>query len=207
MQQRIADLLREAEKKLLETIEDAKNLIQFSERDAQILAERKEELLSWTDELVDDFYNTLLKYPKTAEIFQKSVPVEVVKEKFKNWYRELVSGKVDDHFYRRQFFVGLVHIYWGIENDVMIFMANHLKRSFLNKAFERFEPDEALYVFQAFSKLVDFVIALTVEGYIFTLYQGLLDVAGLRQGLVERMMKMKLEEMYKTFQQEFVKKA
>ncbi len=204
MQASIENILKKAEKKLTEIIEDAKNLVQFSEKDIQVLEQRKEILQSWADELVDDFYNTLLNYPKTKRIFEKSVPVEVVKEKFKNWYLELVGGKVDEKFYRRQFFVGLVHIYWGIENDVMIFMANHLKRAFLNKALEVFEPEEAVYVFQAFSKVVDFVIAITVEGYLFTLYQGLLDVAGLRPALVERMMKMKLEEMYKAFKENFI---
>lgn len=206
MQVSIESILKEAEKKLAEIIEDAKNLIQFSEKDIQILAQRKEILQSWADELVEDFYNRLLEYPKTKQIFEKSVPVNVVKEKFKSWYLELVSGQIDEKFYRRQFFVGLVHIYWGIENDVMIFMANHLKRAFLNKALEVFEPEEAVYVFQAFSKVVDFVIAITVEGYLFTLYQGLLDIAGLKPALVERMMKMKLEEMYKTFQEKFVQK-
>ena len=204
MQKETANILQAAEEKLRETVEDAKHLVGLSERDAQILAERKEVLLSWADELVEDFYAQLLRYPKTAQIFERTVPVERVKKKFKKWYEELVSGKVDEQFYKRQFFVGLVHIYYGIENDIMIFMANHLKRSFLNKAFEHFEPDEAAYVFQAFSKLVDFVIALTVEGYTFTLYQGLTDVAGLKPSLVERMMKMKLQELYELFKKEFL---
>ena len=199
------DILKKAEEKLFETVEDAKNLVQFSDSDVKVLADRKEILLSWTDEIVENFYKNLLKYPKTSKIFENSVPVEVVKQKFKDWYRSLVSGEIGESFYRRQFFVGLIHIYWGIENDVMIFMANHLKRDFLNKAFEHFEPDEAAYVFQAFSKIVDFVIALTVEGYIFILYQGLTDVAGLRPGLVNRMMKMKLEELYKLFKEKFLK--
>ena len=207
MKNQTQNLLQAAEEKLRETVEDAKNLIGFSEKDLKILSDRKDILLSWTDELVDDFYSVLERNPKTAEIFKKSVPLEVVKEKFKNWYRTLVSGKMDESFFRKQFFVGLVHIYRGVENDVMIFMANHLKRSFLSKAFEHFEPEEAAYVFQAFSKLVDFVIALTVEGYIFMLYQGLTDVAGLKPSLVERMMKLKLEEMYNLFKKEFLKEG
>jgi ribosomal protein S10 len=51
---------------------------------------------------------------------------------------------------------------------------------------------------------VDFVIALTVEGYEFALYEGLIDIAGFKLGLVERLMKIKLEEMLETLKQEFV---
>jgi len=78
-----------------------------------------------------------------------------------------------------------------------------LKRNFLAKCFEHFEPDEAVYVFQAFSKVVDFVIALTVEGYVFALYEGLIDIAGFKPALVERMMAIKIEEMYKEFKEKF----
>lgn len=197
------ELIQKAEEKLKETLEDAKNLVGLTERDFEILAQHKEVLLSWKDELSGAFYQTLLNYPKTAAIFEK-VPVEQVKKKFERWYEDLVSGKGGEEFYRRQFFVGLVHIYFHIENDVMIFMANNLKRHFLNKAFETFEPEEALYIFQTFSKLVDFVVALTVEGYIFTLYQSLIDIAGLRPALVDRMMKIKLEELVKLFREEFL---
>jgi hypothetical protein len=192
------NLLEKALKRFNEIVEDAKNLVGFSERDGQILGERKEILKSWADDLVGRFYSNLLKYPKTAQVFEK-VPVEKVKSKFKTWYEELVSGKIDEKFLKRQFFVGLVHIYYHIDNDIMIFSANNLKRDFLAKCFEHFEPDEAVYVFQAFSKLVDFVIALTVEGYEFALYEGLTDIAGFKPELVERMMEIKLKEMYETF--------
>jgi len=194
--------MEKAYERFKEVVENAKHLADFSERDGKILGERKEVLSSWADELVEDFYNTLLKYPKTAKIFEK-IPVEGVKKKFKNWYLELVSGKLDEDFLKRQFFVGLVHIYHRIDNDVMIFMANRLKRNFLAKCFEHFEPDEAVYVFQAFSKVVDFVIALTVEGYVFALYEGLIDIAGFKPALVERMMAIKIEEMYKEFKEKF----
>ena len=197
------NLIEIANRKLDEIVENAKNLVGLSEQDFQVLSNKREILLSWTDELANEFYKTLLKYPKTAKIFEK-IPVEFVKEKFKGWYKNLVSGKGGEEFYKQQFFIGLAHIYRKIDNNVMIFMANHLKRYFLRKTFENFSPEEAVYIFQAFSKLVDLVIALTVEGYIFTLYQGLLDVAGLRPSLVERMMKLKLEEIYTLFKREFI---
>ncbi|HIQ26680.1 MAG TPA: hypothetical protein EYH48_05070 [Aquifex aeolicus] len=196
-------LIENAYKKLEELVENARNLVDFSEKDFQILANRKEILLSWSDEFAHEFYETLLRYPKTAKIFER-ISVEVVKERFKKWYVDLVSGKGGEEFYKEQFFIGLVHIHNKIDNNLMIFMANHLKRHFLGKAFKSFQPEEAIYVFQAFSKLVDFVVALTVEGYIFTLYEGLLDVAGLKPSLVERMMKLKLEEIYKIFKKDFV---
>ncbi len=154
---------------------------------------------------MDSFYKTLLNYPKTAKVFEK-VPVERVKAKNKKWYEEVVSGNIDKNFYEFQFLVGLIHIYYGIDNNIMIFMAQHLKSNFLNKVAETFEPEEAIKVFKAFSKIVDFLIALTVEGYIFTLREALMDVAGYTSGLVDTMMNMKLEEIYKILKEELPKR-
>ena len=179
-----------------------KNLIGISEEDIQTLKERRKILISWGDELMDEFYNTLLGYPKTAKVFEK-VPVERVKAKNKKWYEQVVSGEIGKSFYEFQFFVGLVHVYWNVENDIMIFMANRLKMHFLRKASEHFESKEALTVFQSFSKIIDFLIALTVEGYIFTLREALMDITGFTPGLVDNMMNMKLEELYELFQKEF----
>jgi hypothetical protein len=196
-------LLEQANKKLAEILENARNLVDFNEDDFRILADRKEILLSWTDELTEDFYQTLLNYPKTAKIFE-TVPVEKVKERFKDWYRTFISEGGSEEFYRKQFFIGLVHIYKQIDKSMIIFMGDHLKRYFMNKVFSTFKTDEAIYIYQAFSKLLDFIIALTIEGYVFILYQALLDIAGLKHSLVERMMQIKLEQFYQIFQNHFI---
>jgi len=200
------EILKYAKERLNEILEDANHLIGVKQEDIETLKERKEILLSWADELMDDFYSTLLSYPKTAKVFEK-IPVEQVKSKNKRWYEQLVSGEIDEKFYEFQFFVGLVHVYWKIDNDIMIFMANRLKMNFLRKASESFPPEEAVKVFHSFSKLVDFLIALTVEGYIFILREALIDIAGFSPGLVDNMMRMKLEEIYEYYKNEFVKNS
>jgi len=198
------EILEHAKEKLNEILEDAKFLIGIKQEDIDTLKERKEILSGWADDLMDDFYKTLLSYPKTARVFEK-IPVEQVKSKNKSWYEQLVSGNFDEKFYEFQFFVGLIHIYWGIDNDVMIFMANRLKMNFLKKASESFPPQEAIKVFHAFSKIVDFLIALTVEGYVFTIREALTDIAGFSPGLVDNMMKMKLDELYEYYRNDFAK--
>ena len=197
-------VLESSQVQLSKILKNAQNLIDVKEKDILYLRDRKDILTSWADELMDDFYDTLLKYPKTAKVFEK-VPVEVVKEKNKNWYKDVVSGKIDENFYKFQFFVGLVHVYWNIENNIMIFMANRLKMKFLDKASKHFEPQEATRVFHSFSKIVDFLIALTVEGFIFTLKEALFDIAGLNPNLVKNMMGIKLDEMYDQFKTQFEK--
>ena len=194
------EIFEEVKQKVEEILENAENLTGIGEKDLQTLKDKKDILISWSDELMDSFYRTLLNYPKTAKVFEK-IPVERVKAKNKKWYEEVISGKLDKNFYEFQFLVGLIHIYYGIENNVMIFMAQHLKSHFLNKAVETFETEEAIAVFKAFSKLVDFLIALTVEGYTFTLREALMDIAGYTSGLVDTMMGMKLEEIYRVLRE------
>ncbi len=96
------EILEHAKKRLHEILEDAKHLIGVKQEDIDILKERKETLLSWADDLMDDFYNTLLSYPKTAKVFER-IPVEQVKSKNKKWYEQLVSGNIDEKFYEFQF--------------------------------------------------------------------------------------------------------
>jgi len=198
--------LEEAYRLIKEILEDAKVLLNFSERDIQILKLRKEFLKTWADEIVDEFYDTLLKNEKARRIIEENnIPIEKLKRTNKRWYEMIVSGEVDEAFFRYSFYVGLVHIYYDVDNHLMIFMADVLRRKFLQLCLENFEEGEAFEVYQAFSKIVAAFVGFTVEGYIFTLKKALFDILGMKPELVKRMLKMELEKMLRGFKELGVK--
>ncbi|NPB08632.1 MAG: hypothetical protein GXN96_06865 [Aquificae bacterium] len=194
------EILEGGLRKVDEVIKDAQELIKFGERDLNILRERKETLISWAEEILGYFFDQLLSYDKTRRIVESSgVEKGAIKEAFLNWYRALVSGSLDMEIFKNQFFVGLIHVYRGVDNNLMMFMANVLERKFLEKCFQNFSPEEALVVYQAFKNVVDTLIAITVEGYVYMLKESLVEVAGFKPALVERMMMIEIERLYNYF--------
>jgi len=200
-------LLQESFKKVDEVLKDVETLLDFSSKDLQILKLRKDLLLSWRDEIIDHFYEVLLRDEKARRIIEENkVDLNKLKEANKRWYSTIVSGEVDKEFFKYSFYVGLLHIYYGVDNDLMIFMADVLRRKFLKLCLETFEEGEAFEVYQAFSKIVAAFVGFTVEGYVFMLQFAMMDILGMKPELVERMMKMELEEFIKTFKERFYRR-
>jgi len=194
------EILEGGLKKVEEVLGNARELIKFGERDLEILRERRDILSSWAEEILGYFFEQLLSYGKTREIVEKSrVEEKVIKEAFSSWYNSLVNGSLDGEIFRNQFFVGLIHVYRGVDNNLMMFMANVLEKKFLEKCLQTFPVEEAIVVYQAFKNVVDTLIAITVEGYVYMLKEGLVEVAGFKPALVERMMMIEIERLYKYF--------
>ena len=187
-------------------LEDVKTLLNFSQKDLEVLRIRKELLKSWADEIIEDFYSVLLKDEKAKEIIEKNkVSIERLKEANKAWYNKIVSGEIDEEFFKYSFFVGLVHIYYGVDNHLMIFMADVMRRKFLQLCLENFEEGEAFEVYQSFSKIVAAFVGLTVEGYVFMLKKALLDILGMKPELVNRLLKIELEKTLELFREKIKK--
>jgi hypothetical protein len=197
-------VLEEAFKKVDDVLKNAQVLLGLSEKDKQILKLRKDLLQSWADEIIDHFYAVMLKSDEARAIVEKhKIDINDLKRRNKEWYKWIVSGEIDERFFRYSFYVGLLHIYYDVDNDLMIFMADVLRRKFLELCMETFEEGEAFEVYQAFSKIVAAFVGFTVEGYVFMLSHALLDILGMKPQLVNRMMKMQLREFLKAFREHF----
>jgi len=191
--------------RISEVLENVKQLLNFSEKDIEILKVRKDLLKSWSNEIIEDFYANLLKSEKAREIIEKNnIDLNKLKEANKRWYEQIASGNVDEKFFRYSFYVGLLHIYYDVDNHLMILMADVLKRKFLKLCLETFDEEEAFEVYQSFSKVVSAFVGITVEGYIFMLKEALLDILGMKPELVNRLLKMELEQAVQHFRKKLV---
>ena len=189
-----------------EILEDVRVLLDFSEKDLQTLRLRKDLLKSWSNEIIDKFYEVLLKDNKARKILEKhNIDINKLKEANKRWYESIVAGEVDEFFFQYSFLVGLVHIYYGVDNHLMIFMADGLRREFLKKCLETFDEEEAFEVYQSFSKIVAAFVGMTVEGYIFMLKKALFDILGMKPELIERLLNMELLQTLKVFKKKLKK--
>ncbi len=197
--------LEKSLEKISEVLENARQLLTFSEKDIEILKIRKDLLKSWSDEIIEDFYDNLLKSKKAREIIEKNnINLIKLKQANKEWYEQIVSGNVDEKFFKYSFYVGLLHIYYGVDNHLMILMADVLRRKFLKLCLETFDEEEAFEVYQSFSKIVAAFVGMTVEGYVFMLTEALMDILGMKPKLVDRLLKMELKQAIQYFRKNLI---
>ena len=184
-------------------LEDVKVLLNYSEEDLQILQSYSTTLQSWADEIIEEFYKVLLKDDRAKRIIEENnIDLNRLKAANKRWYLQIVSGEIDENFFLYSFFVGLVHIRYGVDNHLMIFMADVLRRKFLELALKNFDKEEAFKIYQSFSKIVAAFVGMTVEGYIFMLQKAFLDILGMKPELVQRLLTMELEQTLKSFRKQ-----
>jgi hypothetical protein len=67
----------------------------FRPEDAQAIARHRALLLSWTEELVQKFYDTLFAHPPTRAVFREGERPER-EETLRNWWRKTVGEDVGE---------------------------------------------------------------------------------------------------------------
>jgi hypothetical protein len=112
----------------------------FRPEDAQAIARHRALLLSWTEELVQKFYDTLFAHPPTRAVFREGERPER-EETLRNWWRKTVGEDVGEGYFAWMAYVGLVHVVRKVENPMMLAMANFVVE-FVKEKVERFRREE-----------------------------------------------------------------
>lgn len=162
-------------------------LVRLSPDDLTVLRSAAGTTQAWTDDVVRSFYDTLFAHPGTRAVFSSEERPQR-EATLRGWYEEVTSGAVDDAFWARQWFVGLVHIQRKVSNAFMLGMTSHVQQLFLERCLDAFEPARARAVFLAFKRVTDVVAGLIAESYFVSYIESLSEVAGIRPTLVQRMM-------------------
>ncbi len=170
-----------------EILESLSVLVRMSDADLETLRAEAHVTSGWCDDVVTSFYDTLYAHGPTRAVF--SDDERPLREKtLRDWYLDLSAGRVDDAFWARQWFVGLVHIQRKVSNPFLLGMTSHLQQAFLERCLATFEPARAKAVFLAFKRLTDIVAALIAESYFTSYVESLSDVAGIRPVVFARLM-------------------
>lgn len=167
----------------------------FSEQDNHTLASYYSTTSQWTEEIVQVFYDALFAYEATAKVFRGSDERPAREQTLRDWYLEVVSGKIDNSFWRKQWLVGLVHIKRKVSNAFMLGMMSKVQQVFLDKSLENLPPDQAKALYGAFKRVTDVIAGLVAEGYLENYFIALERTVGFKRSLIARMLEVEINKM------------
>lgn len=183
-----------------ETLKDLKVLTRYTDEDPIILQESASQTMAWKEEITQAFYDTLYGHSSTKAVFRDGErPAR--EDTLRGWYDIVTAGKVDDDFWKWQWFVGLIHIPRNISNPFMMGIMSCVQQLFRAKCYETFAPDEAEKIFGAFKRVTDIIAGLIAEGYFQSYVQAMERMSGQSRALIDRMVYMEVEEMIAEFRQ------
>lgn len=160
----------------------------FRPEDAQAIARHRELLLSWTEELVQKFFDVLFAHPPTRAVFREGERPER-EETLRNWWRKTVGEDVGEEYFAWMAYVGLVHAVRKVENPMVLAMANFMEEFVEEKARKIAASGDldVLEVIEAFQRLMGTVAVIISYGYDQSRIQALFNVAGMEPALLERL--------------------
>ncbi len=183
--------LSEVRQKILEEIPPE---WRFRAEDGEVIQKHKDLLLSFTEELVQGFYDTLFAHPATRAVFQEGERPKR-EETLRAFWQRVAQGPHDGAFWDWMTWVGVVHIKRKVTNPMMISAWGYI----LNKAKEKVKaalpPEEAFPLLEALTRLSKTAEALTAEGYLETTLAALQRGSGISPNLMDQLVRVELEEL------------
>ncbi len=183
-----------------EALEQMPPETRFRPEDAALIARHKEVLLSWTDELVKAFYDSLFAHPPTRKVFREGERPEREKT-LENWWRRTVEGPLDAGYFTWMAKVGLVHVVRKVENPMMLAMASFVAEFVERKSHDAKLP-EADPLTEAFYRLSMAVGAVITHGYDRYRALALYSVAGMEPALLDRLTEEEAKGMLEAIRKE-----
>jgi hypothetical protein len=175
-------------------LEDLLVISGLLDEDCQILRQNTQYTQKWVDAVVKEFYDTLYGYTNTAKVFREGERPHR-EETLHQWYLEVTSGAINAEFWQHQWFVGLVHIQRGVDNQFVLGILSRIQQLFLKKCLEEFEVAKAQAVFGAFERVTNVIAGLVVEGYRQQYLSAVERTSGITVTLIDRMAKVEANRM------------
>lgn len=187
-------------KTISDTFNDAlditKYLTETSQADFDTLARVADQASGWVDEMVQVFYDTLFAHPHTAAVFRPGErPAR--EETLRNWYLSLFHVQDAPTFWKTQLRISFAHVRRHIKNEFMVGIANKMRGMFMDKAIKAFGEAQGLQVTQAFSRILDAVVALTTGGYDVVSKMAFSEATGADLALVDTLIQSSLDQVQK----------
>ncbi|MDO5500518.1 MAG: protoglobin domain-containing protein [Propionibacteriaceae bacterium] len=159
----------------------------FSAADAEQIARYRDELLSLTPELVQEFYDTLFDHPETAAIFGPGERA-TQEQTLTGWWRRTIAEPIDARYWSWMALIRLVHVDRNDVNTKMLSMKEIFVR-FEGRRVRELIVDEAEAgrLVEALRRLTSTAGAIITHSFDVAVRSSLFEVAGIPQALLERM--------------------
>jgi rsbT co-antagonist protein RsbR len=122
---------------------------------------------SRTDEIIDAFYDLLLKHPETRKFFPDETTVRRVKKSQRDYFMGLFGGQIDRSYVEHRVRVGSAHERIGMAPKWYLGAYRRYMSLLHERLLAHFEdPKEAFEAFESAQKLVYFDMSIAIDTYV-----------------------------------------
>ena len=148
-------------------IKQRKELLNFSEKDIDILTKCKPYILEQVDNIVEEFYNKQTSIEEIALLIGDSDTLNRLKLAQKKYIIELFSGFYDIDYVNNRLRIGMVHKRIGVDPKLYLSAVYTLKTILTDKITTNFSQSNNVQdIIQSLGKLLYFDITLVFDTYI-----------------------------------------
>lgn len=143
-----------------------KNNYKFTKEEAQILRELQPRMQKLADNFIDEFYDYIWGFGKTAQYLKNTDIIDRHKMKIKQWFINLFSGKYDMSYFQGLYKIGEIHVKIGLPTHyvnsaftfVRTFILKSIEENFVNK-------EQHVREIAAVEKIVDMNLDVLTSSY------------------------------------------
>ena len=143
-----------------------KTQYKFTDEESKILKELEPQMEKLADAFVDEFYDYIWGFGKTAQFLKNKEVIAHHRIKIKEWYLGLFCGQYDMPYFRNLYKIGEVHVKIGLPTDyvnsafsfVRIFTLKSIEENFQNKI-------RHVQEINAIEKIIDINLGVLTSSY------------------------------------------
>ncbi|GKV68820.1 heme-based aerotactic transducer HemAT [Sporosarcina sp. NCCP-2716] len=142
------------------------HIISMTENDLQALQLIQPLIRQYGDELVDNFYGTILQVPALQKMIEDNTTQDYLRNALKTHITEMFDGVIDEDFIRRQLVVAKTHYRLGLPPSAYMGAFQNLQDTMLAVVFREMDnPPDMQRVLSAVNKMISFEQQLVLEAY------------------------------------------
>jgi len=139
---------------------------QFTQSEAELLKSLQPRMESLSEKFIDEFYDYIWGFGKTAQFLKDKKVIAYHRQKIKEWYVNLFSGKYDLVYFTYLYKIGEVHVRIGLPTHyvnsaftfVRTFILNNIEENFVNK-------EQHVSEIKAIEKIIDINLDVLTSSY------------------------------------------
>lgn len=118
---------------MFDNIDQLKKDYDFSTEDVDRIKKLKPIIGKYEDEFVDRFYAFIFRFPETSRYLKNADIVSKHKQKLREWFQELFSGRYDTDYFLKLNKIGQVHVNIGLPTHYVNASFNFVRRFIIEK--------------------------------------------------------------------------
>ena len=149
-------------------VEMRKRLVNFTQRDAQLLTDLRDVFQEAADDVVTKFYGHITKFNELNQIINKHSTVDRLKQTQKEYFIQLAEGTYDLEYFQRRYRIGQVHDKISLKPKYYIGAYTIYYNEVLPLIKKKYQadPEAMMDHVQAFLKIVNIDMQIAIETYI-----------------------------------------